>query len=620
MSALLEEEYQDKKVDLKMWAKLLRFAKPYRKIIGIVIACMITNGIMDVAFSFIQKEVIDNYVTKGIWDGVGKFIAISAVMLVVQCTLIYTFIRLAGQVEAGLTHDIRRDGFKKLQELSFSYYDKTPVGYIMARMTNDASRLGDTIAWTLVDQTWGFTFMLVALITMFLVKWQLALIVLASVPFIVLVSLWFQRRILKAHREARKTNSRITSAFNEGITGARTTKTLVREQLNFKEFSALTGTMRRASIRAIMMSAVFTPIVMTISAISTGLVVWSGGWQVVIGGMTLGDLMFYLTLTTWFFEPIRQATNVFAELQNSQTAVERVLTLLNSEPEIKDRPEVIEKFGDAFEAKRENWPGIVGRVEFRDVSFTYKGGQTVLERFNLTVKAGEKIALVGETGSGKSTIVNLICRFYEPTEGTILIDGEDYHERSQLWLHSNLGYVLQSPHLFSGTIRENIRYGKLDATDEEIEEAARQVGAHDFIVRLEKGYDTEVGEGGGRLSTGEKQLISFARAIIAKPALFVLDEATSSIDTETEGKIQYAIDKLLHGRTSFIIAHRLSTIRNSDRILVIQKGRVAEEGTHRQLMALRGHYYDLYTNQFREEEENKLLGIEKKGEEEEQPA
>ncbi len=616
MSALLEEEYQDKKVDLKMWAKLLRFAKPYSKIIGIVIACMITNGIMDVAFSFIQKEVIDNYVTKGIWNGVGKFIAISAVMLVVQCTLIYTFIRLAGQVEAGLTHDIRRDGFKKLQELSFSYYDKTPVGYIMARMTNDASRLGDTIAWTLVDQTWGFTFMLVALITMFLVKWQLALIVLASVPFIVLVSLWFQRRILKAHREARKTNSRITSAFNEGITGARTTKTLVREQLNFKEFSALTGTMRRASIRAIMMSAVFTPIVMTISAISTGLVVWSGGWQVVIGGMTLGDLMFYLTLTTWFFEPIRQATNVFAELQNSQTAVERVLTLLNSEPEIKDRPEVIEKFGDAFDAKRENWPGIVGRVEFRDVSFTYKGGQTVLERFNLTVKAGEKIALVGETGSGKSTIVNLICRFYEPTEGTILIDDEDYRERSQLWLHSNLGYVLQSPHLFSGTIRENIRYGKLDATDEEIEEAARQVGAHDFIVRLEKGYDTEVGEGGGRLSTGEKQLISFARAIIAKPALFVLDEATSSIDTETEGKIQYAIDKLLHGRTSFIIAHRLSTIRNSDRIMVIQKGRVAEEGTHRQLMALRGHYYDLYTNQFREEEENKLLGIEKKEEEE----
>ncbi len=620
MSALLEEEYQDKKVDLKMWAKLLRFAKPYRKIIAIVILCMIANGVLDMLFSQMQALVIDNHVTKGVWEGIGKYIAYSAAMLVGQCALIFTFIFLAGKVEAGITHDIRRDGFKKLQELSFSYYDKTPVGYIMARMTNDASRLGDTIAWTLVDQTWGFAFMTVALVRMFIMKWQLALIVLASVPFIVLVSVFFQRRILKAHREARKTNSRITGAFNEGITGARTTKTLVRERLNFKEFSTLTGTLRHASIRAIMMSAVFTPIVMTISAISTGLVVWSGGWQVLVGGLTLGELTFFLTLTSWFFEPIRQATNVFAELQNSQTAVERVLTLLGSEPEIEDKPEVIEKFGDAFEAKRENWPGIEGRVEFKDVSFTYKGGQTVLERFNLTVKAGDKIALVGETGSGKSTIVNLICRFYEPTEGTILIDGVDYRQRSQLWLHSNLGYVLQSPHLFSGTIRDNIRYGKLDVTDEEVEEAATLVGAHDFIVKLEKGYDTEVGEGGGRLSTGEKQLISFARAIIAKPALFVLDEATSSIDTETEGKIQYAIDKLLHGRTSFIIAHRLSTIRNADRILVIQKGRVAEEGTHKQLMARRGHYYDLYTNQFREEEENKLLGIEKKGEEEERSA
>ena len=616
MSALLEEEYQDKKVDLKMWAKLLRFAKPYRRHIAAIITCMVSNGILDVAYSLIQKEVLDNYVTKGIWGSMWIFIAVSVAMLFGQCLLIYTFIRQAGKVEAGITHDIRRDGFKKLQELSFSYYDKTPVGYIMARMTSDASRLGDTIAWTLVDQTWGFAFMIVALTTMFVVNWQLSLIVLASVPLIVLISVFFQRRILTAHREARKTNSRITGAFNEGITGARTTKTLVREELNFKEFSELTGKMRQVSIRAIMMSAIFTPIIMTIGAISTGFVVWAGGWQVEVLGMTLGELMFFLTLTTWFFEPIRVATGIFAELQNSQTAVERVLTLLANEPEITDRPDVVNEYGDAFEDKRGNWPGLKGNVEFRNVSFTYKGGQTVLENFNLTVHAGEKIALVGETGSGKSTIVNLICRFYEPTEGDILIDGVDYRERSQLWLHSNLGYVLQSPHLFSGTIRENIRYGLLDATDEQVEQAAKTVDAHEFIMKLEKGYDTEVGEGGGRLSTGEKQLISFARAIIAKPALFVLDEATSSIDTETERKIQYAIDRLLHGRTSFIIAHRLSTIRNADRILVIQKGKVVEDGTHRQLMAQRGYYYDLYTNQFKEESENKLLGIEMKAEEE----
>ena len=616
MSAILEEEYQDKKVDLKMWRKLLHFAKPYRWLIVAIIACMVSNGVLDMMFSKMQQWVIDNHVTKGVWEGIGKYIALSAVMLVGQCLLIFTFIRLAGRVESGVTHDIRREGFRKLQELSFSYYDKTPVGYMMARMTSDANRLGETIAWTLVDQTWGFSFMLVALMMMFVMNWQLALIVLASVPIIIAISLFFQRRILKAHREVRQTNSRITGAFNEGITGARTTKTLVREELNFKEFSALTGKMRSSAIRAIMMSSVFTPVVMTVGAMSTGFVVWAGGWNVVIGGLSLGELTFFLTLTAWFFEPIRAATSIFAELQGSQAAVERVLTLMAQEPEITDRADITAKYGDAFTPCRENWPAIHGHVEFRDVSFTYKGGQKVLDSFSLNVRAGEKIALVGETGSGKSTIVNLICRFYEPTEGSILIDGVDYRERSQLWLHSNLGYVLQAPHLFSGTIRENIRYGMLEATDEQVEEAARVVDAHDFIMRLEKGYDTEVGEGGGRLSTGEKQLISFARAIIARPALFVLDEATSSIDTETERKIQYAIDRLLHGRTSFIIAHRLSTIRTADRILVIKQGKVAEEGNHRQLMAKRGYYYDLYTNQFKEEAENKLLGIENKAEEE----
>jgi ATP-binding cassette, subfamily B, bacterial len=616
MSAMLEEEFQDKKVDLKMWRKLMSFAGPYKKKIFTIIGCMIFTGSMDVLSSQMQAWVIDNHITKGIWSGMEWYIVASALMLVMQVIGIFTFIRLAGRVEAGITHDLRRDGFKKLQELSFSYYDKTPVGYIMARMTSDTSRLGETIAWTMVDQTWGFTFMMIALIRMFIMKWQLALLVLASVPFIALISVYFQRRILKAHREVRKTNSRITGAFNEGITGARTTKTLVREDLNFKEFSALTGKMRNSAIRAAMMSALFTPLVMSFGAISTGLVLWAGGWSVEIGGLTLGELTFFLTLTSWFFEPIRAATAVFSELQSSQAAVERVLTLLATEPEIVDKPEVEEAFGDSFNPKTENWPAIHGQVEFKNVSFTYKAGQKVLDDFKLNVRAGEKIALVGETGSGKSTIVNLICRFYEPTEGQILIDGVDYRERSQLWLHSNLGYVLQSPHLFSGTIRDNIRYGMLNATDEQVEEAAQVVDAHDFIMKLEKGYDTEVGEGGGRLSTGEKQLISFARAIIARPALFVLDEATSSIDTETERVIQNAIDKLLHGRTSFIIAHRLSTIRTADRILVIHQGKVVEEGSHKQLMALRGHYYDLYTNQFKEEAENKLLGIEIKDEEE----
>ena len=616
MSVLHEDEFQDKKVDFSMWRKLVvEFAGPYKGLIFRIIACMMVSGVADVMFSRINAWVIDNFVSQSRWNGIWWMMLVSAVMLVVQASIVFLFVRMAGRVESGVTHDIRRDGFKKLQELSFSYYDNTSVGYIMARMTNDADRLGGTIAWTLVDQCWGFTFMIAALVGMFIMRWQLAILVLASVPIIFVISFFFQHRILKAQRDVRRTNSRITGAFNEGIMGARTTKTLVREELNFKDFSGLTGLMRSRAIHAATMTSLFTPIVMTVGAISTGLVVWLGGETVKIAGLTIGELAFFINLTSWFFEPIRAATGIFAELQNSQAAVERVITLLNTDPDIVDRPEIVEKYGDAFTARRENWPAISGEVQFKDVSFTYKGGQKVLDNFNLTVRAGEKIALVGETGSGKSTIVNLICRFYEPTEGSILLDGVDYRERSQLWLHSNLGYVLQSPHLFSGTIRENIRYGMLEATDEQVEEAAKMVDAHSFIMKLEKGYDSEVGEGGGRLSTGEKQLISFARAIIARPALFVLDEATSSIDTETERKIQNAIDVLLHGRTSFIIAHRLSTVRNADRILVIKQGKVSEQGTHRELMALRGYYYELYTNQFKEEAENKLLGIQKAEEE-----
>ena len=280
--------------------------------------------------------------------------------------------------------------------------------------------------------------------------------------------------------------------------------------------------------------------------------------------------------------------------------------MLETEPEIFDSPEVVEQFGDSFHPKKENWPGLKGDIEFDHVSFHYKGGEEVLHDFSLSVKAGQTVALVGETGSGKSTIVNLVCRFYEPTEGKILIDGADYRTRSILWLQAHLGYVLQQPHLFSGTIRENIRFGRLDATDEEIERAARMVDADAFIRGLENGYDTQVGEGGNRLSTGQKQLISFARALIANPAIFILDEATSSVDTETEQKLQKAIATALEGRTSFIIAHRLSTIRSADMILVIRDGKITERGTHRELLAQRGYYYRLYVNQFREEREKKM--------------
>ena len=314
-----------------------------------------------------------------------------------------------------------------------------------------------------------------------------------------------------------------------------------------------------------------------------------------------------MTYAMQIFEPISNIARRFAEMQQAQAAAERVITLLETEPEIADTPEVIEEYGDSFHPKKENWPKIHGDIEFDHVTFRYTGGEKVLDDFSLQIKAGQNIAIVGETGSGKSTIVNLICRFYEPTEGEIKIDGVDYRKRSQLWLQSNLGYVLQTPHLFSGTVRDNIRYGRLEATDEEVETAARLVNAEEFILALENGYDTDVGEGGNRLSTGQKQLISFARAMIANPAIFILDEATSSVDTETEQKIQAAIQTALSGRTSFIIAHRLSTIRSADRILVLQDGKIIQSGTHRELLGCQGYYRDLYTNQFRDERQRSLL-------------
>ncbi|HAS73836.1 MAG TPA: ABC transporter ATP-binding protein, partial [Clostridiales bacterium UBA8960] len=323
--------------------------------------------------------------------------------------------------------------------------------------------------------------------------------------------------------------------------------------------------------------------------------------------ITYGTLMLFITYARQFFDPVLELARIYTEMISAQAAAERVMALINEKEEITEQSEVLALYGNHYDQKIENWEPLEGEVEFKHVDFYYKEGEYILKDFNLKVEKGQTVALVGETGSGKSTIVNLACRFYEPTHGEILIDGKDYKERSQNWLHANIGYVLQAPHLFSGSIMENIRYGKLDATDEEVYEAAKTVNAHDFIAKLEKGYDTEVGEGGGMLSTGEKQLISFARAIIAKPRLFFLDEATSSIDTETEAKIQFAIDTVLENRTSFIIAHRLSTIRSADVILVIEKGKVIEKGNHATLMAQKGHYYELYANQFMEEGERDLL-------------
>ncbi len=601
-----EQEYT-KRFDFGLWKKLLKYARPYTKELVILGFIMIIAGVVDVIFPQMTRYAIDNFIIPGNLDGLIIYAIVYGVLIIFQALSTFVLISIAGKVEIALVYDIRKAGFQRLQELSFSYYDKTPVGWILARMTSDSQRLGESISWGLVDLAWGFAMMIGIMIVMLVMNWQLALITMAVVPLLAVISLFFQTRILRGYRQVRKVNSKITGAFNEGIMGAKTTKTLVLEERNLEEFQEVTGEMRSSSIRVAVFSSIFYPIVSALGGIGTALALWFGGKGVMMEAISYGTLVAFITYSIQFFEPISHIARIFAELQNAQASAERVLSMIDTPLEIEDSPEVKEIYGDSFNPKKDNWAPIKGDVSFQNVSFSYKGGETVLEDFSLNVKAGETIALVGETGSGKSTIVNLICRFYEPTVGQILIDGVDYKERSQLWLQSNLGYVLQTPHLFSGTIGDNIRYGKLEASAEEVEAAAKLVNAHDFISKLENGYDTEVGEGGSRLSTGQKQLISFARAVVADPQLFVLDEATSSIDTETEQIIQNAIQRVLEGRTSFIIAHRLSTIRSADRILVIVGGKVIEEGAHHELIAKGGYYYRLYTNQFMEEEEARLI-------------
>ena len=603
-----EEEEYTKQFDFSLWKKLILYARPFYKYLVVIAVSMMITARVDVGYTEMTQYAIDNFVSKGQIEQLWRFVAQYMLMMILQVGSIFTFIRYAGKVEIGMCRRMRQLCFERLQEQPFAYYDKTPVGYLMARMVADIQRLGDTVGWGLIDLLWGGAYLVFVAVRMFQLNVWISLSVLTVVPVLAVVSVYFQRKILASYRSVRKLNSKITASFNEGIMGAKTTKTLVREEANTAEFRELAHSMRDASVRAAVLSALFMPIVMSLGSIASAYVLWRGGLDVSIGGMSFGVLTAFMTFTVTLFEPIREIARIFADLQSSQAAAERVISMLETEPGIQDTPEVVEKYGDAFHPKRENWESITGDISFENVSFQYKDGEKVLTDFSLEVKAGETIALVGETGSGKSTIVNLICRFYEPTEGRILIDGRDYKERSQLWLHSHLGYVLQQPHLFSGTIRDNIRYGKLEATDAEVEAAARLVDAEGFIQKLEKGYDTDVGEGGNRLSTGEKQLVSFARALLAEPIIFVLDEATSSVDTETEQRIQQAIQTALSGRTSFIIAHRLSTIRSADRILVIADGKVTEQGTHRQLIRQRGHYYELYTNQFKEELEAQILG------------
>ena len=598
----IEEKEYSKSFELKTWLRLGRFMKPYKREFVTVFILNIFAAVIDICLPLFQRYAINTFVAGQTTDGLGLFALFYTAAIVLQTIGTIVFCRLSMKNEMYIGRDMKHDCFVHLQTLSLSYYNVTPVGYILARVMSDTNRIAGMLAWQLPDMLWQIGYVLGVFVAMLFLNVKLALTVMIVVQLLVLLTVYFQKRILLWNRRIRKQNSKITSAYNEGIMGAKTSKTLVIEKQNCAEFEELTTEMRIAGVRAARLRGIFMPLVLLLSSTVTAIVLNRGGHMVIEGVMLIGTLSAFTTYAIGIFEPIQHIAGNISEMISAQANIERVMDLLDEKPMITDTPEVIEKYGTAFEPKRENWEPIKGEIEFKDVSFKYPdGNEEILSHFNLHIPAGTTIAIVGETGAGKSTLVNLACRFFEPTAGQILIDGKDYRERSQLWLHSSLGYVLQSPHLFSGTVMENIRYGRLDATDEEVKAAARAVSADTVVEKLENGWESDVGEGGDRLSTGEKQLISFARAVLADPAIFVLDEATSSIDTQTEKLIQDAISYLLKDRTSFLIAHRLSTIRQADLILVVRDGKIIEQGRHEELLKKKGYYHTLYTKQFEEE-------------------
>lgn len=598
----------NKSFQLSTWKRLLPFLKPYRWLMLLLILTNIIISVVDVLLPLFQRYAVDHFIEQRSLAGFQTFIAGYVVVIVLQVLSFVFYTLSAMKMEMHMGRDLKKACFVHLQTLSFSYYNVTPVGYILARVMSDTNKISAITAWDMVDILWALTYVLSAFISMAILDLRLALLVMIIVPIIAVLTTYFQKKILFWNRKVRAINSRLTGAYNEGIMGAKTSKTLVIEDKNTEEFSELTEEMRSASVRAAGLNALYIPLVMLASSAATAIVLVRGGDMVLEHGMLIGTLSAFTTYAVSIFEPIQQMARVLANIISVQPNIERVMGLLDQKPNIVDSPAVIEKYGDSFHPKKENWEEIRGDIEFDDVSFRYPDGEEeVLSHFSLKIPAGTTVAIVGETGAGKSTLVNMACRFFEPTSGRILIDGVDYRERSQLWLHSRLGYVLQNPHLFSGTVMENIRYGRLDATDEEVRAAAKAVSADTVVEHLENGYDSDVGEGGDKLSTGEKQLVSFARAVLADPAIFVLDEATSSIDTQTEQLIQNATLNLLKGRTSFLIAHRLSTIRQADLILVVKDGKIVEQGKHEELLKKGGYYHDLYSKQFQQEEMHSRL-------------
>ncbi|MGB8214558.1 MAG: ABC transporter ATP-binding protein [Anaerolineales bacterium] len=592
----IEEEEYTSQLTAPTFARIAALVKPHWRWMAGFLAAIVATAALDAVFTYLNKLIIDQGIVPGNFNLVLRYAIFYGSIQLVQSGLVLTFIYLVGILGERIQYDLRKSIFNHLQDLSLSYYSQNAVGRLMARVNSDSGRVSNLMTWGLLDMTWAIVSVLSSTVFMLVINWKLGLMVFSIIPILLIIAVNFRKKILAEFRQSRRANSKITGEYNQNFQGVRVVKALGREQENLREFSTLTDIMFRSSYRAAWLSALFLPTVQIISAFALGAIVWYGGLQSQVGGFTVGSLNAFVSYLTFMIWPVQDLARVYADMQHSIASSERIFKLIDTPPEIQDRP-------DAFAAET-----IRGEIEFDHVDFYYEDRKPILTDFSLKVKPGENIALVGPTGGGKTTIVNLLCRFYEPQRGFIRINGRDYTDYTLQSLQSRVGIVLQTPHLFSGTIRDNIRYGRLDASDAEVETAARVAGAHDFIASFEESYDQEVGEGGNLLSVGQKQLISLARAVLARPEIFIMDEATSSVDTLTEALIQRGMEALMQGRTSFIIAHRLSTIRRADRIVVIEAGRIAEMGTHAELLRKRSHYYRLYTQQFKFEKEQAYVG------------
>ena len=605
-----DKKQKDQIVKLKYFGipKLLPFLKPYRRKLIFMVALGLATSCIDIIVPLFQRYAIDNYIVTKVLDTLPLFAVLYGLTLGAQVLFSVLSLYTAQRVEMSISRDLKQRCFDHLQTLSFSYFNQNSVGYVHSRVMSDTQRIGELVSWTMMDCVWHISYMLGVIAVMLFIRWKLALIALSVLPIAGILIALCLKKITALSRTVREINSKISGDYNEAITGAKTVKTLVVEDKMRREFASDTENMKRTTVKITRYRAILWAYVSFFSFTALAFVLWRGGVLSMEQALEIGTLSAFMSYAQGMVSPMLWIIDALSTLVNTQVNIERVTNLLNTKSDVIDTPEVIDKYGDTFDPKRENWEELYGNIEFENVSFTYPDGEErVLENFSLKIPKGQRIAIVGETGAGKSTLVNLVCRFYEPTEGRVLIDGRDARERSQLWLHSNIGYVLQAPHLFSGSVRDNLRYGKPDATDEEIMEALKIVSADKVVAKMDKGLDSEVGEGGDLLSTGEKQLLSFARAIIADPKILVLDEATSSVDTMTEQIIQNALKTVTEGRTTFMIAHRLSTVRDSDVIIVVRDGRIVEQGKHRELMKLRGYYHSLYTKQFEMEALNSII-------------